>query len=117
MEEEPNRNFASVDYAEGFFHFDFPFKHSNAFNEWDLFFWKMKPLFSIVKKICEDMVKYVDEKLEAGTNTFVSKDVTITVPTSSDWIFNGGINAVNSNILARFSFYCWNHLQLRLWIG
>lgn len=34
-------------------------------------------MFPIVKKICERMTKYVDEKIEVGINSFVSKEVTI----------------------------------------
>lgn len=37
---------------------------------------KVKPMFAVIEKICERMTKYVDEKIETGTNTFIAKEVT-----------------------------------------
>lgn len=38
---------------------------------------KVKPMFPIIKQICEQMTKYVDEKNETGTNSFIAKDVSM----------------------------------------
>lgn len=34
-------------------------------------------MYPIVTEICEKMVKYVDEKIESGENTFISKEASI----------------------------------------